>query len=626
MKTSIATVSISGTLEHKLHAVAAAGFDAVEIFENDLINFPQSPQDIRKIAHDLGLAISLFQPFRDFEAMPEPARALAFERMKRKFDVMAQLETDLILLCSNCSPHSKNNRDKMLTDLHELGEMAATYGMRIGYEALAWGRHIHDHRDAWGLVRDVNHPHIGLILDSFHSLARNVPSASIRDIKPEKLFLIQVADAPKLDMDYLYWSRHFRCMPAQGELPIREWAQAIADIGFNGYWSLEIFNDRFREASAHSVATDGLRSLKYLGGALQPAPHTKAPLPAPSMPPRADVAAVSFIEFAVHEEESQALEAMLAALGFVKTAHHIRKSVTRWQQGAINLIVNSEPEGFAHSFDTIHGGSVCAIGLVVKNVQAVLARAKALHIPLFSQAVAENEMALASVRGVGGSLIYLIEAGEEDAVWQHEFAPLAGAEPSNALGLKQFDHIAQTMRYQEFLSWLLYYLALFDVEKTPQLEIADPLGLVMSQAVESPNKALRITLNGSLGAQTLSSRFINNYMGAGVQHIALSTDDIFAASAQAKAHGLELIAIPANYYDDLAARFPLSTDMVDKLRTANILYDQDGETIYLQFYTRAFGKRVFFEIVERRGYSAYGASNAIVRLAAQSRFIEKDML
>jgi 4-hydroxyphenylpyruvate dioxygenase len=77
MKTSIATVSISGSLEEKLKAVAAAGFDAVEIFENDLLGFPGSPRDVGRMVRDLGMQISLFQPFRDLEGMPEPQRTRA---------------------------------------------------------------------------------------------------------------------------------------------------------------------------------------------------------------------------------------------------------------------------------------------------------------------------------------------------------------------------------------------------------------------------------------------------------------------------------------------------------------------------------------------------------------------
>jgi 4-hydroxyphenylpyruvate dioxygenase len=617
MKSSIATVSISGALEGKLRAVADAGFQGVEIFENDLLAFPGSPRDVGSLIRSLGLECTLFQPFRDFEGMPREQRGRAFERMKRKFDVMADLQTDLILVCSNCSPASQGDRAIIVDDLAELGELAAQHGMRIGYEALAWGRHVHDHREAWSIVRDVDHPNIGLILDSFHSLSRNIPSSSIGDIRLDKLFLVQVADAPRLDMDYLSWSRHFRNMPGQGDFPLTDWAEAIHRIGYKGYWSLEIFNDRFRAGSASGVARDGYRSLQLMHDEVSRRP--RAPI-SPVMPPKVKVAGVEFIEFSASDEEADALGNMLAALGFVPVARHRRKDVTRWTQGDINIVVNSDPEGLAHSFDVVHGASVCAIGLRVDDAAAALERAGALNIARYAQAAGPDEMQMPSVRGVGGSLIYFVEEGSVASLWEYEFPHHLDGVAAAPLGLSRPDHIAQTMQYEEFLSWLLYYVALFDIEKTPQLEIADTLGLVQSQAVESRDKAFRVTLNGSMASQTLSARFIHNYMGAGVQHIAFSTGNVFAAAEAAKANGLPTLEIPRNYYDDLEARFGLETALVDRMAGLNILYDRDGESEYFQFYSRAFAKRVFFEIVERRGYDAYGAANATIRLAAQARF------
>lgn len=618
MKSSIATVSISGALDGKLKAVADAGFQGVEIFENDLLSHPGSAKDVGILIKDLGLECTVFQPFRDFEGMPEPQRTRGFERMKRKFDVMADLQTDLVLVCSNCSPLADGARARLIDDFHELGQLAAAHGMRIGFEALAWGRHVYDHRDAWSIVRDVDHPNIGLILDSFHSLARRVPSSSIGDIAPEKLFLVQVADAPLLEMDYLSWSRHFRNMPGQGDLPLTEWAEAIHRLGYQGYWSLEIFNDRFRAGSASGVARDGYRSLQWMHDQVARQPR---PVIYPAMPPRVDVRGVEFIEFASSDDEADKLAAMLTALGFVPTASHRRKDVVRWQQGQINIVVNRDPEGLAHSFDVVHGASVCALGLRVTDPQAALQRAAALGIPIYAQAAGPDEIQMPSVRGVGGSLVYFIADGSEESLWSHEFPTrLDNARAGKSLGLLRTDHIAQTMQYEEFLSWLLYYVALFNVEKTPQLEIADTLGLVQSQAVENPDKAFRVTLNGSMAAQTLSARFIHHYMGAGVQHIALSTADIFSSAQAAKENGLPMLDIPRNYYDDLEARFGLEPDLIDRMATLNILYDRDGEAEYFQFYSRAFAKRVFFEVVERRGYQAYGAANASIRLAAQARF------
>ena len=558
MRTSIATVSISGSLEGKLRAVAEAGFDGVEIFENDLLGFPGTPREVGRIIRDLGMQCTLFQPFRDLEGMPAEQLARAFERIERKFDVMQELGTDLILLCSNCSPLAVGDRTRLIDDLSALGERAAKRGMRVGYEALAWARHTFDHRDAWSLIRDVDHPSIGLILDSFHSLARGIPSASIGDIRVDKLFFVQIADAPRLTMDYLSWSRHFRNMPGQGDLPLAEFAEAIHRLGYQGYWSLEIFNDRFRAGSASGVAVDGYRSLQLLHDEVASRP--RSPIKA-AMPPRVDVKGVEFIEFAASDEEAQALGSMLTALGFVPVAQHRRKAVTRWQQGDINIVMNCEPEGLAHSFDAVHGASVCALGLKVTNVPAALARAEQLAIPRFMQAVGPDELKIPSVKGVGGSLIYFIEEGSAEEVWHHEFTqPVPTEAAPRSLRLERTDHIAQTMQYEEFLSWLLYYVALFNVAKTPQIEIADTLGLVQSQAVESPDRALRITLNGSMGAQTLSARFLQHYMGAGVQHLAFVTADIFAAAEAARANGLPVLDIPHNYYEDIEAKFGLGPD------------------------------------------------------------------
>jgi 4-hydroxyphenylpyruvate dioxygenase len=123
-----------------------------------------------------------------------------------------------------------------------------------------------------------------------------------------------------------------------------------------------------------------------------------------------------------------------------------------------------------------------------------------------------------------------------------------------------------------------------------------------------------------MGAQTLSSRFIQHYLGAGVQHLAFRTADVFAAAEAARANGLPTLEIPHNYYDDIEAKFGLGPELMERMAALNILYDRDGTAEYFQFYSRAFAKRVFFEVVERRGYEAYGAANASIRLAAQARF------
>jgi 4-hydroxyphenylpyruvate dioxygenase len=617
MFTSIATVSVSGALESKLRAIAKAGFDGVEIFENDLLTSSLSARDAAGVMRDLGLKCTLFQPFRDFEGMPDELRPRIFERMERKFDLMQELGADLLLICSNVSPAARADRSRMVADFRELGERAAKRGLRVGYEALAWGRHVWDHREAWSIVREVAHPAIGLILDSFHSLSRNVPNDSLRDIDPSRIFIVQLADAPLMQMDFLSWSRHFRNMPGQGDFPLVDYVATLLDGGYTGVLSLEIFNDRFRSSSASAVAVDGHRALTFLYDQVA---RRLAPRTSPTFPPRARARGVEFVEFAANEDEAEELGALFTSLGFTQAGRHRNKDVTRWRQNAINFVVNSEPESFARAYDAMHGASVCALGVSVENVTAALRRAEALQIPRFSQPALPDELEIPALQAVGGSLLYLMEAGAESQIWNREFESLAAAHGGLGAGLLRVDHVAQTMQYEEMLSWLLYYHALFDVVKAPVVQIADPLGLVQSQAIESAEGGLRITLNGSTSAQTLSARFLQGYHGAGVQHIALATSDVITTAKRLRELGLATLPIPRNYYEDLEARFGLDQDLLERLADLNILYDRDTDGEYLQLVSRAFAKRFFFEIVERRGYRAYGAANATVRLAAQSRY------
>ncbi|MCX7319775.1 MAG: TIM barrel protein [Hyphomicrobiales bacterium] len=609
---SIATVSLSGTLDEKLRAIAAAGFEEVEIFEADLLSFGGSPRDVSDLCGELNLKICAFQPFRDFEGMPEPQRSRNFARAERKFALMRELRTDLMLVCSNISPASLGGIDRAAADFRELGDLAASHGVKVGYEALAWGAHVNDHRDAWEIVRRADHPAIGVILDSFHTLAPGFPVNSIASIPADKIFLVQLADAPKLGLDVLSWSRHFRCFPGQGDLPVVQFMEAVQAAGYRGPWSLEIFNDQFRAGSAVRTATDGLRSLILLQDQL-------AGLPDKKLQPKAPTLGTGFIEFAVNEVKSADLSTLLSQLGFRKSGAHRSKQVERWSQGSIDLVVNCEPDGFAHSHYVTHGAGVCAIALDVGNAKQAMARAEALQARTFYQPVGPGELEISAIHGVGGSLLYFLDDAGNN--WDTDFAPLPG--DSTRDRLSTVDHISQSMPYDEMLSWLLFYTGILDLRRLPGMEIADPVGLVQSQALTAPNASLRMVLNGSSATRTLSNRFISEFFGSGVQHIAFGCDDIFAAVAEMRQRGALFLRIPDNYYDDVDAKYGLDPALMSALRDNQILYDRDGDGDgdgeFFQIYTHAFDDRFFFEIVERRNYQGFGAPNAGIRLAAQAR-------
>ena len=620
MKTSIATVCLSGGLSEKLQAIAAAGFRGVEIFESDLLSYNGTPTQVAKEVADLGLKIATFQPFRDFEGMPEPQRARAFDRAERKFDVMQELGCDLLMVCSNVSPQSLGGIDRAAADFHALGERAKLRGLRVAFEALAWGRHINDYRDSWEVVRRADHSSIGLVLDTFHIFSRKTDIAPIRSIPGDRIFLVQLADAPWLDMDVLSWSRHFRCFPGQGDMPIVEFMEALQATGYDGELSLEIFNDQFRAGSPRAVAVDGQRSLIYLMDRLRGKNKAAVPSGFPAIPPRAKCLGVEFIEFAVDDNAADDLAQFFAGLGFKHTGLHRSKAVSRWTQGTISLVINREKEGFAHSHYITHGPSVCAIGLKVDSAEATLSRAEKLCDTPFRQKVGPRELEIPAVRGVGGSLLYFLDSiGELAKVWDVEFDPVTEKGKNVAAGLAVVDHISQSMHYEDMLSWLLFYTSLLDVQKTPQVDITDPGGIVRSQVIETDDGALRIALNASQSPRTQSSLFLNEYFGSGVQHIAFASEDIVATVAKLKANGLKLLPIPENYYDDLEARVDLSGELLNVLRANDILYDKDESGEYFQVYTQSFNDLFFVEIVERRNYKGFGAINAPIRLNAQSR-------
>lgn len=621
MKTSIATVSLSGDLREKLTAIAKAGFDGVEIFENDFLVFDESPRQLGRMVRDFGLEITLFQPFRDFEGMPEPLRSRTFDRAERKFDLMQEMGTDLVLVCSNVSTAALGGLDRAATDFRELGERAAKRGLRVGYEALAWGRHINDHRDAWEIVRRADHPNIGLILDSFHTLARKIDVNSIRSTPKEKIFIIQLADAPKIDMDLLYWSRHFRNMPGEGELPVQDFMAAVAETGYDGYLSLEIFNDQFRGGSPTAIAADGYRSLLYLGDQIRHA-NPGISLTVPEMPARSRVEGVAFVEFAVDETEAPALEAAIGMLGFRRDARHKSKAVTVFRQGDIRLVVNAENRGFASSSYLVHGTSAYAMGLLVDDARAAQKRAIALGAEAFAQPLDPGEIEMPAVRGVGGGILYFLDRTSDLAqIWDMDFTPLEDTPATRDAGLSTIDHVAQTMPYDELLTWLLFYTSIFEAEKTPMVDIVDPSGLVRSQVVENGQGSLRITMNGAENRNTVAGRFITETFGSGIQHLAFTTDDIFTTADALAANGFVALEISQNYYDDLEARFGLDPALTERLQTRNILYDRDDHGEYFQLYSPTYQEGFFFEIVQRRGYRGYGAANAIFRIAALRRHL-----
>ncbi len=624
LRWSIATVSMGGTLEVKLQAAARAGFRTIEIFENDLTFFSGKPREVRKMADDLGLEIVGLQPMRDFEGMPADMRARNFERAQRKFDLMSELGTRMLCICSNVAEEALGEPERLANDLGELADLAAQRGFSIGYEALAWGRHIHDWMQAHDLVVRANRPNLGVVLDSFHIFARKNPIEPIAKLKAEHIALVQINDAPGLLMDPISLSRHHRCFPGQGDWPVNDFLDYALATGYHGALSLEIFNDQFRGAPAANIARDGMRSLLACGEELntrrlkrnEPALALTQGLPAAS-----PVRGIEFLEFVTGGADAQRLATELEGLGFQRVARHRSKDVDLYRQNEVNIVINREQEGFAHSFYLVHGTSVCALALRFDDPKLALERANALSAPTYYGRIGPGEALIPAVAGVENSLIYFMKEGER-STWDQDFVFTEDAATQGPL--TRIDHLNNVVRRTDFLSWVTFYKSVLGFTEEPQVELADPYGAFYSRVMRATDGIVRIPLNIADGGSTSVSRFIENFGGGGVQQIALATDDLFGFVERAAAAGVEFLAIPDNYYDDLAARFDIDPSVIEQMRKLNILYDRTKQGEFFHIYTRMFAQRFFFEILQRRNYDLFGAANTPVRLAAQA--VEQDTI
>jgi 4-hydroxyphenylpyruvate dioxygenase len=273
-----------------------------------------------------------------------------------------------------------------------------------------------------------------------------------------------------------------------------------------------------------------------------------------------------------------------------------------------------------------HGSSICAIALRVDDASAAVERAVSLLDQPFRQAVGPGELDIPAVRGVAGSLVYFVDGKSGlDRLWDVDFDAVNGGAQSTDAGLVTVDHLSQTMRYEEMLTWLLFYNSLFDVVQTRRRRSSTRVA--WCRAKRSRRRPGRFASSSTLRRVTrLFRRASCQKLWGWRAACRLATDDIFATVEGLCRNGVELLPIPENYYDDLETRADLSDDEIARMKRLNILYDREGEAEFFQAYTKALlDGGFFFEIVQRRGYRGYGAVNAPIRLAAQTRLATRPL-
>jgi 4-hydroxyphenylpyruvate dioxygenase len=631
MRRSIATVSLSGTLRDKLQAIAAARFDGIELFEPDFTNARMSAAEMRQRCDDLGLKVELFQPFRDFEGMPQDAFERSLVRAEKKFDLMEALGCPMVLVCSNTSPLALPDPQLAAEQLRLLAERAARRNLRIGFEALAWGRHVNKWRQAWDIVQRADHPHLGLIVDSFHTASLKDSPQGIAEVG-EKLFFVQMADAPMMGLDVIDWARHHRNFPGQGQFDVVGFFEQCVRAGYSGPLSLEIFNDVFRATPNRRIAVDAMRSLLWLEGEVR---HRLEQAPAEDAaaarvlqrqvlfdpPPVPAFKGLSFIEFAVDGTHAENLGHLLRTLGFRFAGRHRSKAVTLFRQGGINLVLNQQATPAARERFTLQGPSVCALGLRTDDPAGALNRATALQSARYDAPTGTGEQRLPSIVAPGGMVVHFVdEALGENGLFEQDFI-LEPDDGAGDAGLLSLDHLAVGLTPDRLDTWVLFCRAVLGLDAGDAVKFADPFGLIRSTGMADAGRQLRLVLNMSMSERTRMAQAAQASGGVGVQHIAFASADLLASVARLQATGARFVPISDNYYDDLPTRFELDAAFVERLRAAGVLFDRSPQGDYLHAYTEGYeGSGFFFELVQRLGaYDGYGAVNAPARMASQAQ-------
>ncbi|MCV2487868.1 TIM barrel protein [Geodermatophilus sp. YIM 151500] len=600
---TIATVCLSGTLEDKLAAAAGAGFDGIELFEPDLIASPWSPAEVAARCADLGLSIDLYQPFRDLDSTDPDRFRRNLRRLERKLDVMARLGTDTVLVCSSVAPDAVADLDRLAEQLAAAASPAADRGVRIAYEALAWGRHVSTWDASWEAVRRAGSSAVGLCLDSFHVLSRRGDPAGFPAVPGERIFFLQLADAPQLQMDVLQWSRHHRLFPGQGAFDLPRFLDGVLAAGYTGPLSLEVFNDVFRQSDPARTAVDAMRSLLWLEEAhARTSPGAGHPPTAPALTGHA------FTELAVDGVSGPRVAGTLRSLGFAHTGQHRSKPVQLWQQGQARVLLNAavvDPGG-------PDVASVAALGLESEDPASSAARAEAFRAPVLPRTRGTAEAELSAIAAPDGTQVFFTRTGPGG--WPADFLP-TGEAVSPGAGLLAVDHVGLTQPFDSFDEAALFYHAVLGLELSAVTEVAAPFGLVRTRAVTGADRRVRLALSVAAlrrGGWT-----------PGVpdpQYVAFATDDIVESARRLRAAGAPLLDIPANYADDVEARFDLPPDLLAAVREHGLMYEEDDRGGYLHLATEVLGGRVFFEVVQRLGgHDGYGTTDAPVRMAAHRR-------
>jgi 4-hydroxyphenylpyruvate dioxygenase len=325
-----------------------------------------------------------------------------------------------------------------------------------------------------------------------------------------------------------------------------------------------------------------------------------------------------FVEYTAPNPEL--LGELFEQMGFAAVARHRSKDVVLYRQGRVNFVVNREADSFAQSFARVHGPSVCAFAMRVKNAAKAYQRALDLGAKPFHGPVGPMELNIPAITGIGDSLIYLVDRypgnNADLSIYDVDFVPIEGAEQQpRGAGLIEVDHLTHNVYPGRMGTWAQFYEKLFNFREIRYFDIQGQKTGLTSRALTSPCGKIRIPINEPSDTKSQIQEYLDAYNGEGIQHIALSAGDIFATVETLRAKGVRFLDTPDAYYERVNARVPNHGEDLERLKRDRILIDGEGvdkdhhEDKLLQIFTETVIGPIFFEIIQRKGNQGFGEGN-----------------
>jgi 4-hydroxyphenylpyruvate dioxygenase len=306
------------------------------------------------------------------------------------------------------------------------------------------------------------------------------------------------------------------------------------------------------------------------------------------------------------------LRTVFEQLGFPIVARHRSKNVTLHSQGDINFIINAEQDSFGQQFARLHGPSACAMGFRVKDAAFAFKRAVELGAKPHIGKVGPMELNIPAIEGIGGSLLYFVDRYGDQSIYDVDFRPVSPAPPASQSGLQLIDHLTHNVQRGNMDKWAGFYERLFNFREIRYFDIEGKKTGLFSRALTSPCGKIRIPINESQDDKSQIEEYLREYGGEGIQHIALSTADIYKTVDTLRARGVTFQDTPDTYYEGVSKRVEGHRESLDELTKRRILIDGNpakGDGLLLQIFTQNVIGPIFFEIIQRKGNEGFGEGN-----------------